>query len=95
MRIRKSGCSGNITSVSTCSELQMMKCASLTSRRKLEDLQVTTDALVSVPAPRRSSQVLSVSAALESLNYVSVQRTTQFIPGAIYEGKEFRCFYVR
>ncbi|EIW61099.1 uncharacterized protein TRAVEDRAFT_46322 [Trametes versicolor FP-101664 SS1] len=64
------------------------------SPRTHENLQMPTGVLVSVPGPR-PSQALSVAAALESLSYVSVQRTTQFIPGAIYEGKEFRCFYVR
>lgn len=65
----------------------------LTSRRD-EDSQKPINILVSAPASG-SSQAISVSTVLGSLSYISTRRTTQFIPGAIYEGKEFRCFYVR
>ncbi|KAH9857412.1 hypothetical protein C2E23DRAFT_272431 [Lenzites betulinus] len=42
-----------------------------------------------------SSQAISVSAALESLSHVSIDGATQFLPGAVHQGKEFRCFYTR
>ncbi len=80
--------------MSVCFELRISE-RTLTSRRDHQDMQVPTEVPVSTPALGPSSREILVSDALESLSYVSTRRTTQFIPGAIYEDKEFRCFYVR
>ncbi|OSC96849.1 hypothetical protein PYCCODRAFT_1217796 [Trametes coccinea BRFM310] len=39
-------------------------------------------------------QAIPVSVALESLSSISVDSVTQFVPGSVHLGKEFRCFYV-
>ncbi|KAI0761520.1 hypothetical protein BD413DRAFT_243498 [Trametes elegans] len=39
------------------------------------------------------TRAISVSAALEALSSVSIEKATQFVPGAVHLGKEFRCFY--
>ncbi|KAH9885118.1 hypothetical protein C8Q73DRAFT_718392 [Cubamyces lactineus] len=44
---------------------------------------------LSGPAP----QVISISAAMEILEPVATDQVMQFLPGTIYLGKEFRCFY--
>ncbi|KAI0365138.1 hypothetical protein BV20DRAFT_777715 [Pilatotrama ljubarskyi] len=56
----------------------------------------TFSALVSQAATSGLSvKAISVSAALESLSGISMERATQFVPGAIHLGKEFTCFYVQ
>ncbi|KAI0328041.1 hypothetical protein GY45DRAFT_1326842 [Cubamyces sp. BRFM 1775] len=39
-------------------------------------------------------QVISISAAMEMLDPVETDQAVQFIPGVIYLGQEFRCFYL-
>ncbi|KAI0355247.1 hypothetical protein OH77DRAFT_1425317 [Trametes cingulata] len=55
----------------------------------------TFSALVSAAASGLSVKPISVSAALDALAAVSTEHATQFVPGTLHLGKEFRCFYVQ
>ncbi|KAI0823777.1 hypothetical protein BC628DRAFT_1381663 [Trametes gibbosa] len=63
--------------------------------RQDSDLPRRFNAAVSTATSESSSRHILVSAALESLSYVAIDSATQFIPGTVHQGKEFRCFFMR